>query len=899
MGLKVFDLKRGKVMLKEKGFLSVVFTIFLFFSTFLKAEEDYAVSFVERLYKNVLNRAGDKEGVEFWSSLLKNNMSATEIAKEFFRSREFLDANVSNGEYVKKLYRVFLDREPDKDGFDYWTNRLDKGLVKRDQIFYDFTFSREFSFLSLKYKIRAYTKKEKLYSFIERFYELILDRVPSPSEVEYWYQNLESGKMTPQFVAGGFLYSKEFLNKNLNNEDFVKILYQAVMNRVPEEEGLRFWTEKLGKREVSKNEVIDYFLNSKEFENLYENYMNFENLLKSLGGLELEVSSFSLQDKNGKVFSFPKTKVSLLKDEKQYIFIDLATKQVHRFKHYYHDGGILLGFVETGEDSVKKIISIDPILPKSGVNNFLKKLYSGEKVKVAIVGDSLFRPDTGEGNRWIDRLFNQNDENKTFLLPPNALVENFSVGGETPMWGAAQFALSVLTSGFTESKESFSVRVGEISSLYYKEINKDLYKPSGFDELLTKDFDLYIIGLGVNAGVSYKDIDFIYVKEFYEMMIRRLIKSGKEVLIVTESNNKRIHNYHSDTVDWQIDIANRYGCSLANSWDYTYEAAKDGKDIWTEDTIHMNDNGQVLYANAIYSVLTDLSLKSKPKSYDRLFMSEDFPSSMELVFYTPDIGGEAEYKEYILTDGAENLYPPKRHGYDKVCELKEGDWAVYYHPFAKGAAIFIQTKEPFKAEIRDENNKLVKTVEIKDEALSAHTIPILIPLDMREGDFSSHAWKIEVVSGVMNLYGMVFLTKELEEIAFEDMEKIGSGWSEEENKSGIYEFPKLLYTDNIGDELKINYTARALNVLIAKGEGGGIVEVYEDGKLVKKEDFYFYDPYSFYQENRVVNLTIGDYKRDVASHTVRIKLIGKNEYANSPKEGFHRVMIYGVNKIMD
>ena len=874
--------------------------LLLVFPSFVKAGEDYALSFVDRLYENVLNRKADTEGALYWSFLLKNGKTASEIAKEFFRSEEFLNSGVSDREYVKRLYRVFLDREPDNEGLEYWTKMLEENRVKRDQIFYNFVFSREFSLLSLEYKIRAYDQKDKLYSFIERFYELILDRIPSPSEVEYWYENLKEGKMTPKFVAGGFLYSEEFLKRNLSNEEFVRVLYQAVMNRPAEEEGLRFWSERLNSEKMSKNMVIDYFLNSKEFENLCENYLKFNDFLKSLKGLNLEIGSFSLKDEEGREFVFRKTEISLLPNEEQYIYVDLATKKVHRFKHCYHDGGILLGFVKTDENSTSNIIPIDPSLPQTGIKKFLKKLYSGEKVKVAVLGDSLFRPDTGEGNRWLDRLFNQEDEDKTFLLPPNVSVENFSVGGETPMWGAAQLSLSVLTSGFIdEGGEVYSARVGRISSLYYKEINKDLYKPSKFDELLTEDFDLYVIGLGVNLGISYHDIDFLYAKEFFEMMIRRLIKSGKEVVIMTESNNAKIHDYHTDVTDWQIEIAKKYGCGLANSWDYTYEAAKEGEDIWTQDTIHMNDKGQVLYANALYSVFTDLSLKEKPKGYDKVFMDESFPSAMESLFYTPDIGGGAEYVDYTLSSGAENLYPPKRHGYDKVCELPEGAWAVFYHPFSKGAALLVQTKEPFKAEVRDENGNLIKEIELKDSFLSFHTIPILIPLDLREGDFSSHAWRIEVVSGTMKLYALLALTKELEEIGFEEVDKIGEGWRYEDNVTSFYRVPRILYTDNIGDELEIEYEGKALNILIAKGESGGVIEIYEDSKPVGRKDLYFYDPYDSYDGDKVISLTIGDYKRESAKHKVRIKLAGKSEYADSPSENSHRVSIYEIYKITD
>jgi len=884
-------------LLNKIRFISFLLIIFIGFSS-LYAKADNGESFVKRLYENLLNRQGDDEGVNYWTNLLKNNSNATNIAKEFFRSQEFIDSNVSNSDYIKKLYLTLLDRTPDKEGFEYWLKMLDEKRVKRDQIFYSFAFSREFALLSIKYQIRASDQKEKIYSFIERFYNLILDRIPSPSEVEYWYQKLQDGEITTKEVAGGFLYSKEFLDKETDNETFVTVLYQAIMNRAAESEGLEFWVNKLNTKEMNRQQVIENFLDSNEYEKLSNSYLKEENILENKGDLNLGIKSFELTDKNSKRFKSYSKEITLLPNEGQYIFIDLATKEIHRFKHYSHDGGILLGFVKTDDKSIEKIIPIDPAFPKSGIENFQKKMFSGEKATVAIIGDSLFRPDTGSGNEWMARLFDQNNENKQYLLPPNVTYKNFSVGGETAMWGVAQVSLSVLTSGFMEGGVVSSTRNAEFTEKYFKDTDPKKEKPADFDSLLKDNYDLYIIGLGVNTGMDYDSPESIYSKEFYEILIRRLIKEGKEVLIVTESNNKKIHNYHEDVVDWQIELADKYGCSLCNSWDYTYEAAKEGKNIWVEDTIHMNDEGHELYANAIFSTLYSFNGEAKTRGLEKVFIDENFPTAMELIFYTPLITDEVKYSDYILTDGAENLYPPHRHGYDKLCEIMEGESATYIHPYCKGAALLIQVKHPFRAEVVDENGKVVKKIELKEENVSFHTIPILVPLDMKES-YGSHAWRVNVLSGTMRIYGLGALTRDLKEIGFEDTQKIGSGWSEEENKSSVYEFPKVLYTDNTGDELKISYTGKALNLLLAEGKSGGIIEIYEDGKLTKSVDLYKYRGESYYQDNLIKSFVIGDPKRESTAHTVTIKLTGKSEYANTPTTNSHRVMIYDINAITD
>ena len=172
----------------------------------------------------------------------------------------------------------------------------------------------------------------------------------------------------------------------------------------------------------------------------------------------------------------------------------------------------------------------------------------------------------------------------------------------------------------------------------------------------------------------------------------------------------------------------------------------------------MNDEGQKLYANAVRSVISSYERDIRLKSLNRVYLDRDFPEDMEIIFQTPLLDG-AKYIDYNLTDGAENLYPPKRHGYDKVCEIREGESATFIHPFAKGAALLVQANEPFKAKIFDERDNLIREIELKKDQVSFHTIPILVPLDMRE-DYGAYGWRIEVEFGVFRVYGLGVLTND-------------------------------------------------------------------------------------------------------------------------------------------
>lgn len=105
---------------------------------------DNVYSFSTRMYSCALNRNPDPSGLEYWSTELANRrISGTTLAYRFFFSQEFIDSNVSNEEFVNRLYRVFLDREPDAAGYSYWIASLENGSTRVD-VFNGFSLSPEF-----------------------------------------------------------------------------------------------------------------------------------------------------------------------------------------------------------------------------------------------------------------------------------------------------------------------------------------------------------------------------------------------------------------------------------------------------------------------------------------------------------------------------------------------------------------------------------------------------------------------------------------------------------------------------------------------------------------------------------------------------------------------------------
>lgn len=77
--------------------------------------------FVSRLYRQILDREPDKTGLEFWrEKLINGTLTPSQVILEFFIEPEFESRHIEDPEFIKILYSVFFDREPDKGGFDFW-----------------------------------------------------------------------------------------------------------------------------------------------------------------------------------------------------------------------------------------------------------------------------------------------------------------------------------------------------------------------------------------------------------------------------------------------------------------------------------------------------------------------------------------------------------------------------------------------------------------------------------------------------------------------------------------------------------------------------------------------------------------------------------------------------------
>ena len=110
--------------------------------------------FVTRCYRVALGRDPDKAGHADWVRWIQDGtVDATSCTSGFVFSKEMNNKNLSDEDFVKTLYRLFMDREGEATGVAFWTEYLQDGH-SREEVFHGFADSVEFGRIKADYGIQ-------------------------------------------------------------------------------------------------------------------------------------------------------------------------------------------------------------------------------------------------------------------------------------------------------------------------------------------------------------------------------------------------------------------------------------------------------------------------------------------------------------------------------------------------------------------------------------------------------------------------------------------------------------------------------------------------------------------------------------------------------------------------
>ncbi|WP_306393854.1 DUF4214 domain-containing protein [Telluria beijingensis] len=158
------------------------------------------------------------------------------------------DALVLSG--TREMYTIVRDGEHFKVSWNEIASNTVSGIER-----IMFTHSDEVIALSLDGKLgQAF-----------RLYTAAFDRAPDETGLGFWLNVAQRGVSLPE-MARGFIASKEFADLygvQPTDAAFVAALYQNVLHRPGEADGVRFWNDALG-RGVDRGEVLAAFSESRE-----------------------------------------------------------------------------------------------------------------------------------------------------------------------------------------------------------------------------------------------------------------------------------------------------------------------------------------------------------------------------------------------------------------------------------------------------------------------------------------------------------------------------------------------------------------------------------------------------------------------------------------------------------
>jgi hypothetical protein len=129
----------------------------------------YHASLVDKLYKQVLHRSAEDQGLVFWTSQLDAGQKLDLVAKGIFNSVERLNP------LVTQFYQQFLNRGTDPQGLAFWVADWQTKGDPRDVV-ENILASKEF--LDDAGDTNA--------GFITLLYQRVLNRPAEPSGLDYW-----------------------------------------------------------------------------------------------------------------------------------------------------------------------------------------------------------------------------------------------------------------------------------------------------------------------------------------------------------------------------------------------------------------------------------------------------------------------------------------------------------------------------------------------------------------------------------------------------------------------------------------------------------------------------------------------------------------------------------------
>jgi hypothetical protein len=192
------------------------------------------------------------------------------LAESFFNSAEYRERGIGDPEYMADLYQAFLGRAPDVEGAAYWSRQLSDGLTRdaaRTSFELSNEYAQFLLAINrageppnatgelLAPLYRGFLGRLPDSEGYRRWSEQIADDVCRPAEL----------LATVDRISRAFVESPEYAARGRSQAEFARDLYDAMLGRGSDVGGLAYWTVQLNLGISTREEVRQAFLQSEEY----------------------------------------------------------------------------------------------------------------------------------------------------------------------------------------------------------------------------------------------------------------------------------------------------------------------------------------------------------------------------------------------------------------------------------------------------------------------------------------------------------------------------------------------------------------------------------------------------------------------------------------------------------
>ncbi|GAA0576536.1 DUF4214 domain-containing protein [Craurococcus roseus] len=222
---------------------------------------------VARLYEAALDRSPDQAGLDFWVGAVQRGHSLHGLATDLLGCGEFqarFGGAPDDDAFVDRLYQNVLGRAGEQGGRDFWAGSLHHG-AGRAEVLLAFSESAENKAGTAALVRNGIWDRSEAAMEVARLYDTVLGRLPDAAGLAAWKDAVEHGAATLAQVADAFAASAEFHVRygGLDDRGFAEALYRDTLHRGPDQAGLDHWAEAL-RHGASRAEVALAFSESAE-----------------------------------------------------------------------------------------------------------------------------------------------------------------------------------------------------------------------------------------------------------------------------------------------------------------------------------------------------------------------------------------------------------------------------------------------------------------------------------------------------------------------------------------------------------------------------------------------------------------------------------------------------------